>query len=313
MVSVAYGKLGRMGTFTITPRGPFSLAASVRFLEGFTPAHYRGSTAGEGPAQPLRLAFPVERDWRTAGVVVTQRRDGAVIAATDGPEPPGLREQLARVLSLDVDGSGFAAVAERDPVVAALAERYPGLRPVCFHSPYEAACWAIIGHRTRIAQAAGIKERIARDHGERRLVDGVELCAFPAPEALLAALDGIDLPRVKVERLRGIAAAALDGRLDGARLRGMAESDALADLQQLGGIGPFSADLILVRGAGAPDVFPDSERRLHDSMVELYRLPDASPERLAEVAARWSPYRSWVGVLIRNHREDTTGEIGGRR
>lgn len=302
-----------MGTFTLTPQGPFSLAASARFLEGFTPAQYRGSAAGEGPARSLRLAFPVERDWGTAGIAVTQRDDGTVVATSDGPAPPGLPEQLARMLSLDIDGSGFAAVAGGDPVVARLVERYPGLRPVCFHSPYEAACWAIIGHRIRITQAAGIKERIASDHGERRVVDGLELSAFPAPEALLAALDGIDLPAVKIERLRGIATAALDGRLDGGRLRRMAASDALADLQRLGGIGPFSAELILVRGAGAPDVFPDSERRLHESMAALYSVPDASPERLAEVAAAWSPYRSWVGVLIRTYREDTTGEIGGRR
>ncbi|MGH3096754.1 MAG: DNA-3-methyladenine glycosylase family protein [Streptosporangiales bacterium] len=302
-----------MSVFTLTPRGPFSLSASVRFLEGFAPARYRGGAAGEGLGQPLRLAFPVEGDWRTAGVSVTQRDDGTVVTTCEKPCPPGVREQLARILSLDIDGSGFAAVGERDPVVARLAERYPGLRPVCFHSPYEAACWAVIGHRIRIIQAAGIKERIARDHGERRLVNGVELFAFPGPEALLAALDGIDLPPVKLERLRGIATAALDGRLEAARLRNMAEPDAQAELQRLDGVGPFSSELILVRGAGAPDVFPATERRLRESMVELYDLADASPQRLAEVAARWSPYRSWVGVLIRTYREDTTGEIGGQQ
>lgn len=302
-----------MDTFTLTPRGPFLLVASVRFLEGFTPAHYRGSVEGEVSAQPLRLAFPVEGDWHTAGVSVTQPDDGTIVATTDGPVPPGLREQVARILSLDVDGGGFAAVGERDPVVARLIERYPGLRPVCFHSPYEAACWSVIGQRIRIVQAARIKERIARDHGERRLVDGVELFAFPAPEALLAALERIDLPQVKLERLRGVATAALDGRLDAARLRGMAAPDALAELNRLDGIGPFSADLILVRGAGAPDVFASSEWRLHDSMAKLYGLAGASPQQLAEVAVPWSPYRSWVGVLIRAYREDTTEEIGGRR
>ncbi|MCZ9339301.1 DNA-3-methyladenine glycosylase 2 family protein, partial [Streptomyces sp. TRM76130] len=53
---------------------------------------------------------------------------------------------VARILSLDVDGSGFADVAA-DPVVAGLMEQFPGLRPVCFNSPYEAAAWAVIGHR----------------------------------------------------------------------------------------------------------------------------------------------------------------------
>jgi DNA-3-methyladenine glycosylase II len=35
-----------METFTLVPRGPFSLAASIRFLEGFTPARYSSAPDG---------------------------------------------------------------------------------------------------------------------------------------------------------------------------------------------------------------------------------------------------------------------------
>jgi DNA-3-methyladenine glycosylase II len=68
-----------------------------------------------------------------------------------------IRDQVARILSLDVDGSGFAAVGRADPVVAGLQRRYPRLWPVSFWSPYEAAAWAIIGQRIRNRQAATVK------------------------------------------------------------------------------------------------------------------------------------------------------------
>ncbi|GAA1988257.1 hypothetical protein [Amycolatopsis minnesotensis] len=42
------------------------------------------------------------------------------------------------------------------------------------------------------------------------------------------------------------------------------------------GIGPFSAQLILVRGAGHPDVFPRDERRLADEMRHRYGVPAAT-------------------------------------
>ncbi len=45
-------------------------------------------------------------------------------------------------------------------MVGRLKERYPGLRPVLFYSPYGAAAWAIIGNRIQIVQAARIKARI---------------------------------------------------------------------------------------------------------------------------------------------------------
>jgi len=122
-------------TFSLTPRGPFSLAASVRFLEGFVPAAYRGDPAGH-----LDMAFPVEGDWRTAAVHFEQRRDGRVQAEVIGAaDVDTVRARVARVLSLDVDGTGFPAVGTRDPVVARLQGRYPGLRPVTLWSPYEAA------------------------------------------------------------------------------------------------------------------------------------------------------------------------------
>src|SRR3712207_3158262 len=157
-----------MTTFELPVRGPFSLTASTRFLEGFTPARYRGSSDGG----PLRLAFPVEGGGPSVGVAVRQRAHGAVVAEVAGDVPDRLPEQLARILSLDVDGSGFAAVRAVDPVVDALADRYPGLRPVCFHSPYEAACWAVLSQRTSMVAAAGLKERIAHRHGTAHRVQG---------------------------------------------------------------------------------------------------------------------------------------------
>jgi hypothetical protein len=59
-----------MATFSLAVRGPFSLAASTRFLEGFTPAVYTGA------AGPLELAFPVEGGWPTAGVRVREHPRG---------------------------------------------------------------------------------------------------------------------------------------------------------------------------------------------------------------------------------------------
>jgi DNA-3-methyladenine glycosylase II len=69
---------------------------------------------------------------------------------------------------------------------------------------------------------------------------------------------------------------------------------------------------VVVRGAGAPDVFPATEGRLHRAMAALYGLVDATPARLAAVAEAWTPYRSWVSVLIRTATDPTEGARGGR-
>jgi DNA-3-methyladenine glycosylase II len=303
-----------MSTFLLPVRGPFSLAASTRFLEGFAPAAFDGAAG-----RPLELAFPVEGVWQTAGVRVREHADGVegeiVSPAGAGPELLGaVREQVARILSLDVDGSGFCAVGDRDPVVAGLQRRYPGLRPVGFWSPYEAAAWAIIGARIRIGQAAAIKARMARELGESVSFGGRARPAFPAPPRL-ASLDGFPgLTGRKPEWLRSLAVAALDGRLDAARLRALPAEEALAQLKELPGIGDFSAELVLLRGAGAPDEIPRHESRLARAVALAYDRPGPpSADEIERISGSWKPYRTWITVLLRTYLDDETGQIAGQR
>ena len=56
----------------------------------------------------------------------------------------------------------------------------------------------------------------------------------------------------------------------------MTYEDGLEHLQQLPGIGPFSAELILIRGAGNPDALPDHDTRLDDAIRSAYSTSDDS-------------------------------------
>src|SRR4051794_9851783 len=114
-----------MDILTLHPRGSFSLLASRRFLEGFAPAGRKAALA----TGPMRLAFPVEGDWRTAGVALTQSADGIVRAELTGPPPPGLAGQLARAISVDVDGTGFADVRTAAPCCRGAPPAPPGCAP----------------------------------------------------------------------------------------------------------------------------------------------------------------------------------------
>lgn len=292
-------------TFEIRPSGPYSLAASIKFLEGFTPAAYEGSGA-----DTLGLAFIADGGEDAAGVVV-RSEDGVILGEVYGDADPGaVKQQLERILSLDVDGSGFLEVGKRDPVVGGLQKRYPGLRPVCFNSPYEAAAWAIIGNRIRIAQAAKIKARMAYDLGASVRIHGSVEHAFPAPSRLEQLEDFPGLSDRKVEYLRSLGRAANKGGLDAAHLRSLTVAAALDELKKLAGIGPFSAELILLRGAGEPDHLPINEPRLGRAVAMAYGLDEPpATEELKEIAENWRPYRTWVSLYLRTMLEEETREI----
>ncbi|MEV0198778.1 hypothetical protein [Nonomuraea sp. NPDC050691] len=279
--------------FGLTAEGPFDFAASLRFVEDW-PA----TSALPSDGRTLRFAYCAEADWLPIGVSVTGAPDGVAVATTR-PAGPAIRGEVARILSLDVDGTGFAGLGEDDPVLGDLQRRRPGLRPVCFWSPWEAACWAVIVQRSSMLIASRIKQRVAERYGATVTVDGRPCTAFPPPMTLVDA-GGLGLPAQKEEWVRGLARAALDGVLTTAHLRSLAPEDALAELRALPGIGPFSAGLILIRGAGAPDAFPGDEPRLFAILREAYGLPeDAPPSAYRRLAEAWRPYRSWASFTFR--------------
>jgi len=248
----------------------------------------------------MRLAFAVDGFTEHAGVLLRQRADGTVDGEMSGArDVDAVREQVARILSLHHDGREWLAVGDRDAVIGRLQREHPGLRPVLFHSPYEAAAWAIVSARRPATQAAQTRLRLSRELGARFDVGGVAMSAFPLPRRLLEVRPGPGLAEEKAVRLRGVARAALDGLLDPARLRAMAPEAAIEQLQTLRGIGPFYASLVLVRASGVTDVAVDEPRALTGA-AHHYGL-DAPPDTAAWAAMgeRWRPFRTWATVLLR--------------
>ena len=309
----------RLGSFTITPDGPFSLAEAATF--GF------GQRAGGEWDGVMRLAFCL--DGYAGQVAAEVRQDGAGPgqAARPGQARPGqpgqagagppgavrcvvygaagtdlgrVRGQVARVLSLDHDGREFSRVGERDPVIGRLQAAAPGLRPPLFYSPYEAAVWCVLSARRPARQMMQVRDRLGRAHGAVFELAGEQLAALPTPDQLLAVDAFPGIPADRMPRLHGVARAALDGLLDAGRLLEQGPGQAMAGLQALAGIGPFYSSLIVVRGTGFADVLPVGETRVLDLAARLYGLgappSDAAFRALAEP---WKPLRTWAVVLIR--------------
>lgn len=248
----------------------------------------------------MRLAFCLDGYHTQVAVEVRQDACGVHGWVQGEADLAAVQAQAARVLSLDHDGRQFVAVGRRDPVIAALQELAPGLRPPLFYSPYEAAAWSVLSARRPARQMAEVRQHLSETHGRSFTVAGQPLAALPTPQQLLAVSEFPGIPEVKLRRLHGVAAAALDGRLDATRLCTMGHETATAELCQLEGIGPFYAGLIMIRGSGLADLLPAKEPKLKALVAKLYRLSaPPGPDDLTAVAEAWRPLRTWAAVLIR--------------
>jgi len=280
-------------------RGPYDLREVAQLSFG-----HRDEAEFDGV---LRLAFCLDDDYeRSVGAEV--RQEGASLELTVHSDAPALTsgqmevlaQQVARVLSVDADGRGYLAMCEGDPGLRRLVQVAPGFRPALFYSPYEAAVWSILSARRARPQGIAARERLAAVAGTTFELAGRPVAAVPTPTALLGLSEVPGVPWDRVPRLHAVAQAARQGRLAPARLRAMPPEEAMAELRQLPGIGPFYASLILVRACGVTDVLPTQEDHLRSAVRTVYGL-DAEPSdaEFFALAEGWRPWRTWAAVAIR--------------
>ena len=289
-------------TFTIVPRGPFSLAEAIGFGFGQRDA---------AEDDVMRLAFCLDGYQQQVGVEVRQDQAGVhgTVHGPGGTDVDAVRQQVARVLSLDYDAAGFLRAGERDPVLGSVQKAAPGLRPPLVSSPYEAAAWAVLSVRRSPKLMMAVRERLGRAHGAVFDLAGQQLAALPTPDQMLRLESFPGIAPDRMQRLHGVARAAQEGRLDAGHLLALGPEEAMVRLREIPGIGPFYSALIVIRGTGFADVLPVGEPKLLTLVERLYNRPGpVSDEELRALAEAWKPFRTWAGVLIRAAAQRVLGD-----
>jgi DNA-3-methyladenine glycosylase II len=282
----------------IEPVGPFSWPLATDFATGWAALRHQASRQGDG----VVLSFLSDQTFTPVGVRLNERSGGIHVQiaepAAAHADVAKVARQAARIFSLDHDATSYAEVGRRDPTVGKLMQVLPGLRPLNFSSPYECAVWAVLSQRINQNQAASIKKRLIAAHGATFDIGGVEVGCVPAPDELLAVKTFPGIPALKIERLHGVARAALDGALDADRLISLGD-EAPAALRVIPGIGPFWSQGIYMRTCSVTDVWP-VEPLANAALGALHGLGDQpSAEDIARLTDVYRPWRTWVCVLLR--------------
>lgn len=223
------------GPFVLPVDGPFSLTAAASF--GFGP-----NTGQLHPDEGImRLAFVGDDLESHVGAVIRQQEDGRLAMQVEIKGKLGVADaaaQIARILSVDTPVDGWLAAGQADPVLGQIQADHAGLRPVLFHSPYEAAAWSVLSQRRHRSQVIAVRRRLSEAAGTTFRLAGQSEAAFPLPAELIriTGFPGIDEERMAT--LRGVARAAHEGCLDPAALRCMQADQAMAALRRIKGLGP---------------------------------------------------------------------------
>lgn len=235
---------------------------------------------------------PVILDMSIGGQAV----DVVAVPALGAEAMESARRIVARMLGLTGDPTGFEARAAHDPAIARLIGDRAGLRFPLSATIFEGLVWAIVGQQVNLTFAATLRRTVIELAG-RPAPDG--MIVHPGPAAV-AALDPEDLGRRKFSRAKaaylvGAATAIAEGRLDLEALPSLPAEEAAASFAGIKGIGPWTANYVLLRACGHPDVVPAGDAGLAAGLQAYFALDRRpTPEEQRSLMAPFAPHRSYA-------------------
>jgi DNA-3-methyladenine glycosylase II len=271
---------------------PFHLEATVRVLQ-------RRPTSHEVWERNRWLHVFTTAD----GLVLTAVENRGSVDAPDvalsflagaptAPTRRSIERTVRTMLGLDLDPAPLHAAAMRLRALRRTALSLRGMRPPRFATLFEAFGNVVPFQQLSLEAGAAIAGRLVERFGERIVCGERRFAAFPQASARLSTLLACGLSRAKADSLRCLARAVQAGDIREETIARLATSEALKELIDMPGIGPWSAALVLLRGFGRLELFPPGDSGAKRGLNALLRL--RTPESLERVVERFGDYRGYL-------------------
>ncbi len=236
---------------------------------------------------------------------ITVNTDSLSISWTGSVRQGAVDDAVRKMFSLDHDLSAFLTMASRDPILAPLVARRPGIRLPVYADPFEGTIRAILGQQVSVAATRTLTARLVERFGETAPHGSAVSRMFPLPTVIAdASLDNvraIGLTSAKASTLISTAKEVVDGPLDFERLRTLPGEEIEAQLIKLPGIGPWTAQYLRMRIFGDQDSLPSGDLVVRKAIQRLMLSEKLMSSRdVAALAERWKPWRSYATLHLWN-------------
>ncbi|UKJ43367.1 DNA-3-methyladenine glycosylase [Lysinibacillus sp. ACHW1.5] len=209
------------------------------------------------------------------------------------------REKIATYIlewfDLDNDLTPFYEMANTDPLLQIPAQKFYGLRVIGIPDLFEALCWGVLGQQINLAFAYSLKRQFVESFGDSIEWNGKKYWVFP-PYERIAQLEPTDLAAIKMtvkksEYIIGIARLMACGELSKEQLMKMNFKEAEKSLIKIRGIGPWTANYVLMRCLRFQTAFPIDDVGLINSIKTLRNMNQKPTKE--EILALSIPWKNW--------------------
>ncbi|WHZ00622.1 DNA-3-methyladenine glycosylase [Neobacillus sp. YX16] len=205
---------------------------------------------------------------------------------------------------LDRDISPFYSMAKEDPLLGPAVDSFYGLRIIGIPDLFEALCWGILGQQINLSFAYTLKRRLVEKFGRSVVHDGITYWVFPSPEDItglqVEELESLRMTKKKSEYLIGVAQLMVEEKLTKEKLLNLSNhKDAEKMLVKIRGIGPWTANYVLMRCLRYPSAFPIDDVGLHNAIKHrLGKELKPTKEEIIKLAVNWTNWESYATFYL---------------
>jgi AraC family transcriptional regulator of adaptative response / DNA-3-methyladenine glycosylase II len=290
------GSAGARLSLRLPFRSPFDAAGTLGFL-GARAVPLVEDVSSTGYGRTLRLPHGAGAVWLT----VLDGHVRCTLRLADVRDLSSAVTRVRRLLDLDADPEAVRDVLAADPALAPEVAAAPGIRVPGAVDGGELLLRAMLGQQVSVAAARTAAGRLADALGERlppvAADDPTASLRTLFPSAAAVAERGGEVlrgPGRRIDALRRVAEALASGALEPHVGRDPVELR--ADLLALPGVGPWTADYVLMRVLGAPDILLTGDLVLRKGATALGIAGHAAG--LERRAQAWRPWRSYAGMYL---------------
>jgi DNA-3-methyladenine glycosylase II len=221
---------------------------------------------------------------------------------------PEVQEEITRYVrewfDLDNDLTPFYSLSREDAVLNQVVNRLYGLRNMGIPDLFEALCWGIIGQQINLAFAYTLKRRFVETFGTSIGSGDITCWLFPTPLAIaslsVADIAALQMTSKKSEYLIGVAKLIADGNLSKEMLLAADDFKAAEKLLvAIRGIGPWTANYVLMRCLRYAAAFPIDDVGLHNAIKSVLNMPQKpTVVQIRELSAGWKNWESYATFYL---------------
>jgi len=220
-------------------------------------------------------------------------------------EKKQIRKIIRSMFNLDLDLERFYAETSKDKTLARIANQLRGLKTPTTENVFEALISSIVEQQISLNVARHLEHNIVKAFGDALRTSDRILWAFPTPRRLASAtikrLRKLGLSQRKAEYIQNIARLVADGKLDLEKLSTENVDEIVRRLDQIRGIGLWTAELTMLRGMRKFEVMPADDLGLRRVIAHYYccnrRISSEEARKIGEKWGRWKGLASFYLIV----------------